>query len=531
MKQVLLFAFAVLCLFLSADAQSPNAIPYQAAARNTNGSLIINQHISLRFSIHDGSVSGPVVYSETQDVITNAYGLFSVNIGQGNPVTGTFTGINWGNGSKFTQVEMDAAGGTNYTDMGTQQMMSVPYAMYASNGNPNGTAAGQMLYWNGTAWVIIAAGVPGQILQLNNTGIPEWTNSNNFPVVSTTSAGSITNSTAVSGGAISSDGGSAVTARGVCWSTSPNPTLSNSFTTDGAGTGSFTSAMTGLAGNTTYYARAYATNSSFTAYGNQINFTTLAVPPTLTTATTSAAVNNSATSGGDISYDGGSPVTARGVCWSTSPGPTLADNFTTNGAGSGSFSSTITGLSLFTTYYVRAYATNAAGTSYGNEKSFVAAAIGQVYGGGKIAYIYQPGDPGYVAGQPHGLIAASADQSTAIQWYNGSFFYTYVYSTALGTGNSNTSSVVSLQGAGSYAAQLCYDLSLNGYSDWFLPSKDEMDKLFLNRNEIGGFNPNGSYWTSSDLGPTQAYAKLFFLGTFDGIFKDRTLFVRAVRYF
>ena len=96
-----------------------------------------------------------------------------------------------------------------------------------------------------------------------------------MPTVTTTAISNIDKTTASGGGNVTADGGSTVTARGICWSTSQNPTISDSYTTDGTGTGSFTSVMTGLTGNTTYYVRAYATNSAGTAYGEQVSFTTL----------------------------------------------------------------------------------------------------------------------------------------------------------------------------------------------------------------------------------------------------------------
>lgn len=191
-----------------------------------------------------------------------------------------------------------------------------------------------------------------------------------LPTLTTTAVTSITSSGAISGGNISSDGGAAVTARGVCWSTSSNPTTTDSKTSDGTGTGSFTSTLSGLSPNTTYYVRAYATNSVGTSYGNEESFQT---QDTLATLTTNEIINitiNSAESGGNITNNGGADITSRGVCWSTSSNPTIEDFKTENGSGTGIFSSNLTGLSDNTTYYVRAYAVNNVGVSYGDNKSF-----------------------------------------------------------------------------------------------------------------------------------------------------------------
>jgi len=193
----------------------------------------------------------------------------------------------------------------------------------------------------------------------------------NLPVLTTTDASSITQTSAITGGSITDAGGGTITARGVCWSTSPNPTTTNSKTSDGTGLGTFSSYITGLTLNTTYYVRAYATNASGTAYGNQISFTTNpATLPVLTTAAINSITQTSAASGGTITDNGGAAITARGVCWSTAPNPTTADNYTSNGTGPGAYTSFISGLVLNTTYYVRAYAINVAGTAYGDELSF-----------------------------------------------------------------------------------------------------------------------------------------------------------------
>ena len=183
-----------------------------------------------------------------------------------------------------------------------------------------------------------------------------------LPTVTTTAVSNITATTADSGGNVTDDGGDAVTARGVCWSTSESPTTADSKTTDGTGTGEFTSSITGLAAGTTYYVRAYATNAVGTSYGSQVSFTADSAPTVTTTAITNIT-ETTADSGGNVTDDGGDTVTARGVCWSTSESPTTADSKTTDGTGTGEFTSSITGLTAGTTYYVRAYATNAVGTS------------------------------------------------------------------------------------------------------------------------------------------------------------------------
>src|ERR1035437_1728963 len=193
--------------------------------------------------------------------------------------------------------------------------------------------------------------------------------------LTTTAASAITLTTAISGGNISSDGGAAITARGVCWNTSAGPTVANSKTNDGTGTGVFASSITGLTAGTIYYIRAYATNSAGTAYGNEITITTGATLATIITTAISAITQTTATSGGNITNNGGAAITARGVCWNTSTVPTIANSKTIDGTGTGIFASSVTGLTAGTIYYIRAYATNSAGTAYGNEIIFTLASI------------------------------------------------------------------------------------------------------------------------------------------------------------
>lgn len=193
-----------------------------------------------------------------------------------------------------------------------------------------------------------------------------------IPKLTTVTITGITTNSAVSGGNISDDGGENITTRGICWSTTANPTTADAKTiATGTGKGIYSANLTGLLPSTIYHVRSFATNTFGTGYGNDITFTTSsAALPTLTTSAITAAELTTAVSGGNVTADGGIPVTAKGVCWSTTVNPTISNSRTTNGSGTGVFISNLTGLLNGTTYYVRAYATNSSGTAYGNQVSF-----------------------------------------------------------------------------------------------------------------------------------------------------------------
>lgn len=206
------------------------------------------------------------------------------------------------------------------------------------------------------------------IISILNYGCKEPALSKNLPILTTNEVTAISQNTAQCGGEITSDNGIDVTVRGVCWSLQPYPTTSDSLTKNAAGTGKFVSNIYNLLPDTTYYLRAYATNSDGTAYGLQVTFKTLkGIFPTLTTTKASNITSLSVTSGGNISFNGGTDVSERGVCWSTTTFPTVLDNKTSDGKGNGNFTSSITLLSAGTIYYVRAYAINKTGIGYGNQ--------------------------------------------------------------------------------------------------------------------------------------------------------------------
>lgn len=537
MKQTLitfLFSFLILCAF----AQAPEKINYQGVARNNNGDVIPNQVLGLRISIRSGSNSGNIVYQETHSVPTNQFGLFNVELGGGLPVGSyVFANISWGANSYFVQVEMDVTGGTTYINMGTSQLISVPYALYAKTAGNGGTVGP-----TGPAGPAGPSGIDGQN---GNTGATGSTGANgNIGATGATGTNGANGQDGVTGptgangqtGATGANGQTGAT--GSTGATGVNGATGSTGVTGATGpTGPTGTFQSGTNPGDMYYWD--GSNWIIIPIGSQGQNLTVCsgvptwgpcppVLPTLTTTTITSITSASASSGGNITWDGGAAVTARGVCWSTSTNPTLANSFTTNGTGIGSFSSSIAGLSATTTYYVRAYATNSVGTAYGNELTFSTTAqlvIGDSYGGGIVAYVDGTGI--------HGFIAAPSDQSASIYWHiDNNNTGVGALGTAIGTGNANTNAIIAAWGNEPNAGRLCYDLVLNGYSDWYLPSKDELNELYINRVAIGGFVAGG-YWSSTETSPFggSIYIQSFVNGAQTSTPLYDTKRVRAIRSF
>jgi Protein of unknown function (DUF1566) len=156
--------------------------------------------------------------------------------------------------------------------------------------------------------------------------------------------------------------------------------------------------------------------------------------------------------------------------------------------------------------------------------------IGDSALGGIIAYILQSGDPGYVEGQQHGLVATVSDVSNSAAWGCAGVDISGADGQAIGDGNQNTIDIMAGCPTAGIAARLCGDLSQGGYSDWYLPSLDELTQLYNNRVAIGGFSPV-TYWSSSEFTDNNALTKNFSTGGTSQTGKGNTLSVRAIRSF
>ncbi len=337
-----------------------------------------------------------------------------------------------------------------------------------------------------------------------------------------------------------------MTARGVCWSTHATPTTADSKTTNGTGTGTFTSNISGLTGNTKYYVRAYATNDKGTGYGQEVSFNSSPVLPTVTTSDPSATSTTTGTGGGTVSIDGGSPVTARGVCWSTSANPTIANSKTSDGTGTGTFSSNISGLTQNTTYHVRAYATNSVGTAYGTDKQFTTDPLTVNDIDGNSYHVIRIGTQLWMKenlkttslndGTDITLVTNSGTWSTlttpAYCWYNnnevpnkatyGALYNWYTINTGKlcpsGWHVSTDDEWITLENYLGGSSPAGGKLKETGTSHWLNPNTGATNEseftalpggLRLNTGAFESINAYGYWWTSTELTPDAWYRRIW----------------------
>ncbi len=256
--------------------------------------------------------------------------------------------------------------------------------------------------------------------------------------------------------------------------------------------------ISGLSEGTTYHFRVRSDNSlGGTEYGSDLTFKTLGEVPDASAEEASNVISVAATLNGTVNANYLSTVVTFEYGTSINYDQTAAalQNPVT-GSSASPISADITGLTIQETYHYRIKAVNSLGTTYSDDMTFATHyTLGESYFGGIIFYIDNTGE--------HGLVCAPEDQSSGIQWYNGSYVLTGATPTAIGTGQANTTAIVNVQGQGSYAAKICSDLVLNGFDDWFLPSKEELILMY-------NYVPHGDYgyaeyWSSSEGDMNEAW--------------------------
>lgn len=262
----------------------------------------------------------------------------------------------------------------------------------------------------------------------------------------------------------------------------------------------------------------------------------------------------SATLKGKILDEGTCAVLARGFCWDTIPEVDVNSNYSTNGLGNGEFEQEIDNLlPNGVTYYVRAYASNCEGLSYGDIQSFTTdtlpadpIAVGDTTEGGVVFYIFKSGDDDYVQGEIHGLVAAMEDQGEDVKWGCYGVEIDGADEVAVGTGNQNTLDILASCSEVGTGAEICANLELNGYDDWFLPSYNALNWMFKNLadsdgdgvcngpddvNNITKFS-YGSYLSSSEYSTTEARMQNFVSGArYRNGREYESFYIRAVRKF
>ena len=565
MKRIYTILVAVL-LTASVFAQTPEKMSYQAVIRNSSDQLVTNQGIGMQISILQGSATGTAVYVETHNTTTNANGLVTVEIGNGTVISGDFATINWASDVYFIQTETDptTAGGTTYTITGTSQLLSVAYALHSKTaetitGTVNYTEA-DPIYTSSQANNITATDITNlSNLAGTNTGdqdisgiavntqaiqdtasqiradIPDvsgFLTSETDPIYTSSQANNITATdiTNLSNLAGTNTGDQDIS--GIAINTQAIQDTASQIRADIPDVSGFISTeadpvfTSSQANNITATDITNLSNLAGTNTGDQdisgIAVNTQAIQDTasqiradipdvsgfLTSETdpiyTSSQANN--ITAPDITNLGNLSGTNTGDQDGSETKVTAGTNTTVTGTGT----------------TANPYIVNATvGTSL---------AIGDSYQGGIIFWLDATGQ--------HGLIAATADQSTGMQWYNDTSRYTGTLGDGLYAGAMNTALIVATQMAdnqtGNFAAKVCADYSVTDggvtYGDWYLPSKYELNLLYLQKTAVGGI-ASAYYWSSTEYYSYAAWRQLFANGYQYAYYKYSTYYVRAIRAF
>jgi hypothetical protein len=340
----------------------PQRFTYQSVLRDSLGQLLANQPVNIRLTLQRGPAM-VALYSETHSLTTNANGLLSCIVGDGQVLLGSMDSIEWSLGQVYLKTEFTYNGSSNFSILSNRELLSVPYALYALQSGSGGGSPGPQ----GPVGPQGPAGPQG----------PPGTGGGGAGVLATvrTLGASVRYTGALVEGSLDSDGGELVLSRGICADTLPSPGTSKAVPHAGTGMGAYTVDLTGLTPGRTYHVRAYATTAAGTAFGQSLTLQTraLAVPAPVTLTATGLSAFGAQVRGElpDTSI-GGLAVSSRGFRLSTASGfaPAAGQDLASQASAGTGYSAQVTGLSPSTNYYCRAYAVNALGTGYGQELSF-----------------------------------------------------------------------------------------------------------------------------------------------------------------
>ena len=467
MKKLILSLVAIATISLSSFGQAPEGFKYQAVVRDAGNTILNNQAVGMQIEILQGGISGTPVYTESFTPTTNTYGLVNLEIGTGT-TSDDFTIIDWANDTYFIRTSIDVTGGSSYSVMGTSQLMSVPYALYAKT---SGNGAGPI----GPQGPAGADGIDGAI---GATG-PQGPAGNDGAVGATGPQGPAGNDGAV----------------GATGATGPQGPA-------GADGTNGTNGVDGLS--------AYEVWLGLGNVGTEADFINSLTGPQ------GPAGNDGATGPqGPQGIQG--PAGNDGAVGATGPqGPAGADG--QGGVTTAGTNVTITGTGTVGDPYVVNAASGTCGLS-----------IGDTYAGGIIFFLDGSGC--------HGLVAKATDEPGTYQW-SSTYFNTWAFASGIYGGAQNTKKSIARAVASAStcpAASVCDNLTSGGYTDWYLPSKDELDMMYVNLHMqgLGGFAINRYYWSSTEHDSGFAWLQDFLTGTQLKILypKNSTEYVRAVRAF
>ncbi|WP_179375955.1 Lcl domain-containing protein [Winogradskyella wichelsiae] len=507
---------AAVLLTLSTFAQTPEKMSYQAVVRDSGDNLVANQPIGMQISILQTTATGTAVYVETQTPTTNINGLVTLEIGTGSVVSGDFATIDWSADTYFIKTETDPTGGSSYTITGTSQLMSVPYALYAKTSGSSTPGPTGLQGPSGNDGADGSDGADGTNGLDGATGATGSTGPQG-------AQGPTGNDGA--DGADGADGTNGLDgATGATGSTGPQgaqgPTgndgadgadgAAGTDGTDGATGATGLQGLQGPAGNDGADGVGIAQTLSFTSPNLTLSDSGGTVDLTSLINDADSDISNEIQNLSEVLTEGN---TADAQIKNVTD-PTDAQDAATKA-------------------YVDALEAQIAALD-ARITTLEPATIGDFRNGGVVFWV----DP---TDNTHGLVCAIEDQSSVIPWNNGSYIVTGATGTAVGTGAANTATIITAQGATEtdYAAGLARAYTGGGFNDWFLPSQDELNEMYLNKAAIeatatansGAVFYNDYYWSSSEVNNSYAWYQSFADGNKLGFFKYISYYVRAVRAF